>query len=62
MLLEKDVSKASIAKIVGVSSSALRHFTRTRKLATKAGAGNAILRPMSSNGPENRNKAETTMG
>src|SRR3954449_13128854 len=33
MLLEKQVSKASIAKIVGVSSTNLRHFIRTRKLA-----------------------------
>src|ERR1700676_1601498 len=32
MLLEKTVSKASIAKIVGVSSTNLRHFIRTRKL------------------------------
>ena len=32
MLLEKEVSKASIAKIVGVSSTNLRHFIRTRKL------------------------------
>src|SRR3954463_2410368 len=33
MLLEKQVSKASIAKIVGVSRTALRHFIQTRKLA-----------------------------
>src|SRR3954463_7884486 len=32
MFLEKTVSKASIAKIVGVSSTNLRHFIRTRKL------------------------------
>ena len=32
MLLEKEVSKASIAKIMGVSSTNLRHFIRTRKL------------------------------
>ena len=32
MLLEKEVSKASIAKIMGVSSTNLRHFVRTRKL------------------------------
>jgi hypothetical protein len=32
MLLEKEVSKASIAKIVGVSRTALRQFIRTRKL------------------------------
>jgi len=36
MLLEKGVSKASIAKIVGVSPTALRHFIRTRKLALEA--------------------------
>jgi len=35
MLLEKEVSKASIAKIVGVSSTNLRHFVRTRKLDPK---------------------------
>ena len=32
MLLEKEVSKASIAKILGVSATNLRHFMRTRKL------------------------------
>jgi len=36
MLLEKEVSKASIAKIVGVSPTALRHFIRTRKLDPNA--------------------------
>ena len=36
MLLEKEVSKASIAKILGVSSTNLRHFIRTRKLDPKA--------------------------
>lgn len=36
MLLEKEVSKASIAKIVGVSSTNLRHFIRTRKLDPEA--------------------------
>jgi DNA invertase Pin-like site-specific DNA recombinase len=36
MLLEKEVSQASIAKIVGVSSTNLRHFIRTRKLDPKA--------------------------
>jgi DNA invertase Pin-like site-specific DNA recombinase len=36
MLLEKQVSKASIAKIVGVSSTNLRHFIRTRSLDSKA--------------------------
>ena len=32
-LLGKDVSKASIAKILGVSRSALYHFIETRKIA-----------------------------
>lgn len=36
MLLEEEVSKASIAKIVGVSLTNLRHFIRTRKLEPKA--------------------------
>jgi hypothetical protein len=36
MLLEKTGSKASIAKIVGVSRTALHHFIRTRKLDAKA--------------------------
>lgn len=39
VLLEKQVSKASIAKIVGVSSTNLRHFIRTRKLASEASKG-----------------------
>jgi len=39
MLLEKEVSRASIAKIVGVSSTGLRHFIRTRKLDPKASKG-----------------------
>src|SRR4051794_8333924 len=39
ILLEKTVSKASIAKIVGVSRTALHHFIRTRKLAAKASRG-----------------------
>jgi DNA invertase Pin-like site-specific DNA recombinase len=41
MLLEKEVSKASIAKIVGASRTALRHFIRTRKLdpTTSKGRG-----------------------
>src|SRR3954454_10243352 len=38
-LLEKTVSKASIAKIVGVSRTALHHFIRTRKLGTKPSKG-----------------------
>jgi DNA invertase Pin-like site-specific DNA recombinase len=36
MLLEKEVSRASIAKIVGVSPTALRHFIRTRDLDPEA--------------------------
>src|SRR3954453_14339218 len=36
MLLEKEVSKASIAKILGVSVTNLRHFIRTRKLESAA--------------------------
>src|SRR3954454_7921135 len=39
VLLEKQVSKASIAKILGVSSTNLRHFIRTRKLAPEASKG-----------------------
>jgi DNA invertase Pin-like site-specific DNA recombinase len=39
ILLEKTVSKASIAKIVGVSRTALHHFIRTRKLNAKASRG-----------------------
>jgi DNA invertase Pin-like site-specific DNA recombinase len=39
MLLEKEVSKASIAKIVGVSRTALHHFIRTRKLDPKDANG-----------------------
>jgi DNA invertase Pin-like site-specific DNA recombinase len=39
MLLDKTVSKASIAKIVGVSRTALHHFIRTRKLNPKASRG-----------------------
>jgi hypothetical protein len=34
--LEKEVSKASIAKIVGISRTALHHFIRTRKIDPKA--------------------------
>ena len=41
MLLGKRVSKASIAKIVGVSSTNLRHFIRTRKLNAKGSEGKA---------------------
>ena len=33
VLLGKDVSKASIAKILDVSRSALYHFIQTRKIA-----------------------------
>lgn len=36
MLLEKEVSKASIAKIVGVSRTAQHHFIRTRTIDPKA--------------------------
>src|SRR3954454_6156780 len=36
MLLEKEVFQRSIAKIVGASSTNLRHFIRTRKLDPKA--------------------------
>jgi DNA invertase Pin-like site-specific DNA recombinase len=36
MLLEKEVSRRSIAKIVGVSSTNLRHFIRTRQLEPEA--------------------------
>ena len=32
-LLDKDVSKSSIAKILNVSRSALYHFIETRKIA-----------------------------
>jgi len=39
MLLEKTVSKASIAKIVGVSRTAIHHFIRTRKLNAKVSKG-----------------------
>ena len=39
MLLEKKVSQESIAKIVGVSSTALRHFVQTRKLDPKVPKG-----------------------
>ena len=39
ILLEKTVSKASVAKIVGVSRTALHHFIRTRKLDAKASKG-----------------------
>ena len=39
MLLEKEVSKASVAKIMGVSRHALRHFIRTRHLDPAASRG-----------------------
>jgi len=39
MLLEKEVSKASIAKIVGISRTALHHFIRTRRLVPKTSRG-----------------------
>ena len=44
MLLEKEVSKASIAKIVGVSLTGLRHFIRTRKLASEPPKGGSKSR------------------
>jgi DNA invertase Pin-like site-specific DNA recombinase len=44
MLLEKKVSKASIAKIVGVSSTALRHFIQTRKLTPETPKGGSKSR------------------
>jgi len=44
MLLEKEVSKASIAKIVGVSSTNLRHFIRTRKLTPETSKGGSKSR------------------
>ncbi len=39
MLLEKEVSKASIAKILGVSPTNLRHLIRTRKLTPETSKG-----------------------
>src|SRR3954465_1194164 len=39
MLLEKEVSKRSLAKIMDVSPTNLRHFIRTRKLAPEAPKG-----------------------
>jgi hypothetical protein len=39
MLLGKEVSRASIAKIVGVSRTALHHVIRTRKLDPKESNG-----------------------
>ena len=44
MLLEKQVSKASIAKIMGVSSTNLRHFIRTRKLTPETSNGGSKSR------------------
>lgn len=38
-LLDKTVSKASIAKITGVSRTTLDHFIRTRKLSAKVSKG-----------------------
>ena len=43
-LLEKDVSKSSIAKIVEVSRTALLHFIRSRKLDPKALQGRSHKR------------------
>ena len=39
LLLAKEISKASLAKIVGVSRTALHHFIRSRKLDPKASKG-----------------------
>ena len=39
MLLRKEVSEASIAKIVGVSRTAFHHFIRTQKLDPRASKG-----------------------
>jgi DNA invertase Pin-like site-specific DNA recombinase len=39
MLLEKEVSKTSIAKFVGVSRTALHHFIQTRKRDPKDANG-----------------------
>ena len=39
MLLEKLVSRTSVATIVGVSPTALHHFIRTRKLDPKVFEG-----------------------
>src|SRR5947209_10562852 len=44
MLLEKAVSKASIAKILGVSTTNLRHFIRTRKLTPWTAKGGSKSR------------------
>jgi hypothetical protein len=45
MLLGKEVSKASIAKIVSVSRTVLHHFIRTRKLDRKASQRRSRVRP-----------------
>jgi DNA invertase Pin-like site-specific DNA recombinase len=45
MLLEKEVSKASIAKIMDVSATNLRHFIQTRKLTPGALSGRGRQRP-----------------
>jgi DNA invertase Pin-like site-specific DNA recombinase len=44
MLLEKEVSKRSIAKIMDVSKTNLRHFIQTRKLAPEALKGTSKSR------------------
>jgi DNA invertase Pin-like site-specific DNA recombinase len=44
MLLEKEVSKRSLAKIMDVSTTNLRHFIRTRKLAPEAPKGTSKSR------------------
>src|SRR4051812_48193480 len=43
-LLDKEVSKASIAKIMEVSSTNLRHFIRTRKLTPETSKGGSRSR------------------
>ena len=43
-LLEKDVSKASIAKIIEVSRTALLHFIRSRKLDPQATQARPVRR------------------
>jgi hypothetical protein len=44
MLLDKQVSRASIAKIFDVSRTALLHFIQTRKLDPRATCGCSQIR------------------
>jgi DNA invertase Pin-like site-specific DNA recombinase len=60
MLLGKEVSKASIAKIVGVSRTALHHFIRTRRLDPKAPEGRDRKRRPSRIGPPKPSPDEDT--